>query len=123
MNPSLKSIERERGTNPYVYNILLIYFRIPLGEERYGGFHIDSHQFFFPFSFLSALLFTKYIKNLFPVSFQISESDTCSQWQRCENSHEIPTLFAALPPCPCTYPTGNKTARERKTDEVICEFH
>lgn len=34
------------------------------------------------------------------------ESDTCSLWQRCETSQEIPSLFVALPPCPCTYPTG-----------------
>jgi len=34
------------------------------------------------------------------------DSDICSQWQNCENQHQIPSLFAALPPCPCTYPTG-----------------
>ena len=66
MNPSLTSIERERGTNPYVYNILLIYFRIPLGEERYGGFHIDSHQFFF-FLFLSCRLC--YLRNILKTFF------------------------------------------------------
>ena len=35
------------------------------------------------------------------------DSDICSQWQNCENQHQIPSLFAALPPCPCTYPTGS----------------